>query len=229
MFDENSRDENFCHETPLALTHLKAVLKQNRTMNLTSIRDIEAGKVLHIEDSLAVLPEIMAAPEGPMADLGSGAGFPGIPLALTTKRKTTLIEANQKKSRFLQEFLEKHSLTGCISVVALRSEDLARLHPATFAVITARAVSELPVLLELAAPLLITGGQFVALKGRIDKEELRRGKLAADKLGLKEVCVRNYTLSDGTSHRCVLVFEKQGESKVVVPRRPGMAAKRPLA
>lgn len=227
--DKKSCSENFCQEYPLLCKHLDAVLEQNKTMNLTSIKDREAGKVLHIEDSLAALTEVQAAPEGLMADIGSGAGFPGIALAITSGRTTTLIEASKKKAAFLEGFITEHQLGRFLSVSALRTEELVSEQRDAFSVISARAVAILPSLVELAAPLMAQGGHFIALKGRRDNEELERGKLAAEKVGMKQLSIREYTLSQEEIHRCIVVYEKVEESSITLPRRPGMATKRPLA
>ncbi|MDR1358685.1 MAG: 16S rRNA (guanine(527)-N(7))-methyltransferase RsmG [Coriobacteriales bacterium] len=228
--DENDCTEDFCQKQhSVLLAHLEAVLAYNRTKNLTSIKDLEAGKVLHIQDSLAVASELTAAPQGMMADLGSGAGYPGLPLALVSGRQAVLIEANKKKARFLKDFIVAHGLSKQISVAALRSEELALEQKEAFAAVTARAVAELPTLLELAAPLLAQGGHFIALKGRPATSERERGAVAAEKLGMSPLDMRRYKLSDNATQRCVLVYEKTGESQIEVPRRPGMAAKHPLA
>lgn len=228
MSDRSLRIEEFCQKEPILLTHLEAVLKQNLKMNLTSIRELNVAKVLHIEDSLAVLPEVEAAPRGSLADLGSGAGYPGIPLALLSKRNTTLIEANNKKAEFLIQFIKENKLKDYVSVAMQRSEELASVSPESFMLVTARAVAELPVLLELAAPLLEYGGQLLALKGRPQERELERGEKVGAILGMAAVYRRSYRLSSG-EQRCVLVYEKRGASIVKVPRRPGVASKKPLA
>ncbi|MDR1088409.1 MAG: 16S rRNA (guanine(527)-N(7))-methyltransferase RsmG [Coriobacteriales bacterium] len=227
--DENSRSEDFCQkQQSLLLLHLKAVLTYNRTKNLTSIKDLEAGKVLHIQDSLAVLPELAQAPGGTMADLGSGAGYPGLPLALLSGRQAVLIEANKKKARFLKDFVDAQGLAQHIGVAAMRSEDLAREQRDAFAVVVARAVAALPTLLELAAPLLAQGGRFLALKGRPEASEITRGIEAAEKLGMTPLDIRHYSLSDNITQRCVLVYTKTCEPQIELPRRPGVAAKHPL-
>ena len=212
------------------LAHLKAVLKHNQKKNLTSITDLDAGKVFHIEDSLAVVAEIQGALEGRMADLGSGAGYPGIPLALVSGRPTTLIESNKKKAQFLQAFLDEHQLLGQIQVAAVRSEELAQEQTEQFAVVTARAVAEVSVLLELAAPLLMTKGQAVILKGRPNPEELERGAKAANMLNMRLRYTRDYSLlyNEEEHQRLVLVYEKIGQTTISLPRRPGMATKHPL-
>ncbi len=227
--DKNFLSEDFCQKYPLLMKHLEAVLQYNEKVNLTSITGKDTGKVLHIEDSLAVVEEVLTAPEGALADLGSGAGYPGIPLAIASGRQTTLIESNNKKALFLRSFVEAHGLSEQVSIAALRSEELAKERGKQFAVVTARAVAELPILLELAAPLLKEQGHFIALKGRPESEEIARGIIAAEMLGMKQISQREYTLSDKESRRSVFVYQKQGEAKILLPRRPGMAAKRPLS
>jgi len=231
VHDKTLCNESFCHKQPLLLKHLHAVLHHNQKKNLTSITDEQAGKVFHIQDSLAVLPEVLEAPAGPMADLGSGAGYPGIPLALMSGRHTTLLESNKKKAQFLQGFLKDNDLLGKIRVIAARSEETALEHPEAFAVVTARAVASLPALLELAAPLLKVEGHFIALKGKPDAEELERAAVAAAKLNIRLLSTRAYTLpyEGEENQRLVLVYEKTGQPSVTLPRRPGMATKRPIA
>jgi len=229
--DKTLCSEDFCQKQPLLLEHLQAVLQHNHKKNLTSITDVPAGRVFHIEDSLAVLPEVTGAPSGQMADLGSGAGFPGIPLALVSGRHTTLLESNKKKAQFLQGFVEDNDLLSIIKVSAARSEELALEQPEAFAVITARAVASLPALLELAAPLLQVGGHFISLKGKPEDAELERAAVAASKLSMRLVSSRAYTLlfEGNENHRLVLAYEKTGQPSITLPRRPGMATKRPLA
>lgn len=225
--DKSPCCEDYCQEHPILLKHLKAVLLQNQIQNLTSIKKEDEGKVLHIEDSLAVLPEVIEAPFGKMADIGSGAGYPGIPLALVSGRKTTLIESNTKKARFLQEFITKQGIDNLLEVAPLRTEELALETPCVFSVITARAVAALPTLLELAAPLLIQRGHLIALKGSCEAEEEVQGAQAAEILGLTLIKKRAFVLSKDEIQRSVYVFKKNAEPFVKLPRRPGMAAKRP--
>ncbi|MDR1015059.1 MAG: 16S rRNA (guanine(527)-N(7))-methyltransferase RsmG [Coriobacteriales bacterium] len=213
----------------LLFAHLSFIVKQNEALNLTSIRDLETGAVLHVEDSLAALPEIEAAPDGGLVDLGSGAGFPGIPLALMTTRKSVLVEARAKKARILQSFVQRHAFDGQIAVEALRIEDYGAVAPEQFAVATARALGSLPVLMELAAPLLQVGGLLVAYKARLSEEEWQSAVSVETVLGMKTQEPRTFLLSDGTSQRSIVRIVKQAESKISLPRRVGKAQKRPLA
>lgn len=207
--------------------HLELIIEANERVNVTHITDWEQGQLLHIEDSLQALPEINHAPKGLYCDLGSGGGFPGIPLAITTKRKTILVESVAKKTTVLDSILSQLGLNNQISTYTGRAESLALDHPLCASVITARALSSLPSLLELAVPLLQTGGQLICFKGVPDAEEINQATQLKDKLGLELTSSRTYTLSDGKTNRSLYVFTKVAESSVKLPRRPGMAQKRP--
>ena len=208
--------------------HLDLVMAANEQVNLTRITSREEARVLHIEDSLAGLPEVQAAPAGLLGDMGSGAGFPGIPLAAVTGRKTVLIESVGKKAAFLKVFVDELGLAGKVEVFSGRLEELCETRRGGFAVMTARALSQTGSLMELAAPLLAQGGRLVCYKAQPSEEELAHAMELQETLGLKFVSRRDFTLSDGETHRCILVFEKVAKPKVKLPRRPGMAQKKPL-
>lgn len=207
--------------------HLQLVLEENQRSNLTRITNWQQGQLLHIEDSLLGLPELLSAPEGPYADLGTGGGFPGLPLAIVSGRETLLVDSVAKKTQALDRIIAQLGLEGLVSTYTGRSEELALEQPGAFAVITARALSALPSLLELASPLLQLGGQLVCYKAQVDGEELELAKALEPKLGMKLVSVREALLSDEETPRTILVFEKVAEPTVKLPRRPGMAQKRP--
>ena len=204
--------------------HLELVLKENERSNLTRIVDWQQGQLLHIEDSLVGLQEFEDAPSGRAADLGSGGGFPGIPLAIVSGRPIMLVDSVTKKTTALDRMIEELGLEGQVSTYTGRSEELALEMPESFAVITARALSSLPSLLELAVPLLSLGGQLICYKAA---EELEQAAGLEEKLGMKLVSMRTTQLSDNGTNRTILVYEKVGEPMVSLPRRPGMAQKRP--
>ena len=181
--------------------------------------------VLHVEDSLVGLPELEAAPAGRYADLGSGAGYPGIPLAVETGRETLLVDSVGKKVSILDGFIEKLELPH-VSTYAGRIEDLARERPGEFAVVTARALAKLSVLMELACPLLQQGGRLVCYKARVDDEEFAHARSLQEKLGMKLVSDRSVSLGDNA--RRIIVFERVGNPSISLPRRTGMAQKKPL-
>ena len=206
--------------------HVRMVLTENERTNLTRIGSFEEAMVLHVEDSLAGVPEVKEAPEGRLADLGSGAGFPGIPLSITTEKEITLVESVGKKTQALDRMVHSLSLDDTVKVFNGRAEDLALERPQSFSVVTARALSSLPSLLELASPLLMMGGHLVAYKSADLDEELKEAQAIQEKLGMVYRKIRSLELSNG-AQRTLVVFEKVSEPQVKLPRRPGMAQKRP--
>ena len=147
------------------LAYLDLLAKWNRTYNLTAVRDPEDMVSRHLLDSLAVLPFVHGKN---LADLGSGAGLPGIPLAIARPDlAVTLVESNGKKARFLREAIRSLPLTNVI-VAQARVQDTS----GTFDTITARAFASLPDMLAWAGHLLAPNGRWLALKGRADPAEL---------------------------------------------------------
>jgi len=211
------------------LQHLDLLLDANKRVNLTAIRDRNAGLRLHVIDSLAVVPFVNDAPVGPVADLGSGGGFPGIPIALTTDRSVTLVESIKKKASFLQDSLIALGLTEQVSVASWRAEEEALIRPGHYSTVVARALSSLPSLIELASPLLRQRGVLIAMKGRLEDSEIESGRGVAAMVGMKELGIREYSLPDGGEMRTIAVFERRGRSSVKLPRNPGMAQKKPLS
>ena len=213
-------------QTALLEQHLRMVIEANKNTNITRIDTWEQGLLLHVEDSLVGVPEVQEAPAGPLADLGSGGGFPGIPLAIVTGRPVTLVESVGKKTALLQEFSRTLGLESQITVYTGRAEELAANVGAAFSVVTARALSSLPSLMELASPLLVEGGHLVCYKSADIEDELAGAKPLQDKLAMHLVSARPASLSDGTP-RSIVVFAKRGEPTVKLPRRPGQAQRHP--
>lgn len=208
--------------------HLSLVIEENKVTNLTRIVDWESAQVLHVEDSLAGLPEVNEAMEGPYLDMGSGAGFPGIPLAIMTGRETLLADSVGKKTRALDSFAEALGISGIVSTYHGRIEDLALHRPNYFSLVTARALSSLASLLELASPLLAKGGSLVCYKTQSESDELDHAKAIAQKLGMEFVSSRGFVLSDGETNRAIIVFRKRCNPSMRLPRRVGMAQKKPF-
>lgn len=205
--------------------YLNRVLEANESINLTRVTDNQEAILLHLEDSLAVLEELEKAPEGLYADLGSGGGFPGVPLALATNRDAILVDSVKKKMAVVDSILADMNLSDQITTYDKRIEELALEKPGSFAVLTARALTSLPSLLELASPLLEQGGHLIALKSK-EEDDFDNPSLE-NKLGMRCISKRDYYLSDGVSYRTVYVFEKYKEPEVDLPRRIGLAQKRP--
>ena len=208
--------------------YLDEILIANQTTNLTRITSRESALVLHVEDSLVGLQEIQDAPEGLYGDLGTGGGFPGVPIAVMTGRETLLIDSVQKKVRILQDIVDKLGISENISTYGGRIEDLALDKPQSFSVLSARALSRLVSLLELSAPLLKKGGRLVCYKAQVEEDELQEALDIQELVGMRLVSRRSVVLSDDCTHREILVFEKYKKPGLKLPRRVGMAQRNPL-
>lgn len=155
------------HAEPLA-RYLALLLRWNATYNLTAIRDPREMVTKHLLDSLAMAPFVRDVPT--LADLGTGPGLPGIPLAVVTPGlRVTLVESNGKKARFMREALRVLGL-GNAEVAESRIEALDR--PGAFAAITARALATLPQIITLGGHLLAPGGVLLAMKGARPDDEI---------------------------------------------------------
>jgi 16S rRNA (guanine527-N7)-methyltransferase len=208
--------------------HLEMVTAANLTMNLTSVTEPRQAAWIHVVDSLLGLPVVTGGPDGELCDLGSGAGFPGIPLCASSQRRTVLVESTGKKAAFLRTVVEALGLPA--TVLPLRAEQVGAEHAGRFAVVTARALSALPSVLELGAPLLAQGGLLIVYKGAPDEREVGRGERAAALLGLRKREESRFTLAGAeAAQRTLFVYERVGPSKVALPRRDGLAQHSPLA
>ena len=187
------------HAGPL-LAYVALLLRWNRAYNLTAIRDPQEMVSRHLLDSLAMHASVdaMAAAGGSLADLGSGAGLPGIPLAIVSPRlQVTLVEASGKKARFLREAVRSLGL-GNARVVESRIEAFDA--PGTFDAITARALAALPLILALGGHLLKPGGVLLAMKGVVPADEI-----AALPAGWTAVDVRPLTVPGLAAERHLVV------------------------
>lgn len=210
------------------LRHLDWLLETTQHVNLTAVTDPTEAVRLHLLDSLAAVPEVEAAPAGLMIDIGTGGGIPGLELAVASRRPTLLVDSVKKKAAQLTQFLLHETLASWISVSAERAEELTAETGKAY-VVTARGVAELPVLVELASPLLALDGVLIALKAQPTEDEIRRGRTAAALCGMRELSERRLTLPGGTEQRTIVCYRKTGEPAVSLPRRTGTAQKRPLA
>jgi len=200
----------------------------------TSVSDPEAAMEVHVADSLSGLGVRELSSARRIADVGAGAGFPGLVLAIALPRaQVDLIESSGRKTAVVDRLIQASSLANARSVTA-RVEDFARVPPplgggaGAYDAVTARAVGSLAVLVEYAAPLLRAGGVLVAWKGARDAGEEGAGNAAAEKVGMavREVLpVQPYPASE---NRHLHVFEKVAPTPPEYPRRAGMARKRPL-
>ena len=212
------------------LRHLDLLVEANQSVNLTRITEPQDAIIRHVVDSLLIIPSLHAEFLGQkrFVDIGTGGGFPGIPLGVMTELEGTLIDSVAKKTRIVSEFLTELNLDTRLSAEPIRAEDLARRSPQSYDYVVARAVAQLGALVEYASPLLKPHGQLVVSKANITDEEVRVGIQTAKIVGLKDVSRETYELPQNNGHREILVFEKLGKSRVKLPRTNGAAVHKPL-
>jgi len=193
----------------------------------TAIRDREQAARLHLADSLAALELELVRSASRIVDLGSGAGFPGLPLAVALPAaRVSLVESQRRKCEFLVRICLAAQVENA-EVVCARAEDW-RDGAAQSDVVVARALAPQAVVLEYAAPLLRIGGSLVDWRGRRAPEEEAASARAAETLGMERRDLRLLAPLEGANEHHLHVFEKLRETPPLFPRRAGMARKRPL-
>ncbi|MCL2817247.1 MAG: 16S rRNA (guanine(527)-N(7))-methyltransferase RsmG [Clostridiales bacterium] len=208
--------------------HWRMVEEVNEKFNLTAILDQREAALKHYWDSLYLAKWLK--PGGRCLDLGSGAGFPGIPLAIACpESRWLLLDSLQKRCRFLCEAIADLGLNQ-VEVRALRAEDAGTdpLFRERFDLVAARAVTSLPVLLEYALPFLRVGGLFLAMKGPAAEDELTASANALRLLGGAVKETARYRLPFTEESRSLIVVEKIASTPKKYPRFPGLPKKSPL-
>lgn len=211
------------------LRYRQELVDWNTRINLTAITDPEEVLMKHFLDSLSVLL-VYDRPAVRLLDIGSGAGFPGLPLKIVRPQwQVTLLEATGKKVTFLQHIIEVLQLKNVVAMHG-RAEELAHRseYRASFDVVTARAVASLATLLEYAAPYCRVGGHIILFKKGDLAEELAQGKRAAHQLGAVFKADVVVTLPDLADGRRLLVWEQRKRCQAGFPRSGGVMAKKPL-
>ncbi len=201
--------------------YVRSLLERNAALNLTGAKDIGSAAE-HVRDSLRLLPYI----NEPLIDIGSGGGFPAIPLAIASGLRMTLVESTLKKARFLEEVARELELP--VTVRAVRAEDAARTSELreSFAAATARAVASVTTVIELTIPFLTVGGLAILQRGELSPQERAAATDAALVLGAR---VENeIALEAAGDKRCLLLVRKTEATGQRFPRRAGIPAKRPL-
>ncbi|MBA2241034.1 MAG: class I SAM-dependent methyltransferase [Solirubrobacterales bacterium] len=199
----------------------------------TTVTEVELARRVHVADSLAAigLRQLHAARR--IADVGSGAGFPGLALAACLPAaQVDLIEASARKCEFIRRAIDAAGL-GNARAVAARTEEWALEAPPAggreaYDVITARAVGSLATLAELASPLLVHGGALVAWRGARQPDQEAHADRAQSRTAMRSEDIVAVTPYPGSRNRHLHLLVKQGETPAGLPRRPGMAAKRPF-
>ena len=201
-----------------------AVVRQNQVMNLTAITEPVQVAKLHLLDSLSVLSALDLRGKK-LIDVGCGAGFPGVPLAIACpEAKVTLLDSLGKRITWLKEILPQLGIQA--ECVTARAEEAVVSCRESYDIATSRAVARLNILLELLAPYVKVGGAVVALKGSAAKEELGECGGAMKKLGLRQEAFLEFPV-DGASH-ALIVLRKVAPTPKMYPRRYAKIKQSPL-
>ena len=211
-------------------TYEKELLEWNRKFNLTAIRDSESIRTKHFLDSLSCIQAWKAVPPSRLIDVGTGAGFPGIPIKiLYPNLRLTLVESVGKKAMFCQHLVEVLGLEQ-VEVIQARAEDLGQdlNHRERYDWAVARAVANLNVLSEYLLPLVRVGGTVLAQKGESGPAEAQAAERAMHLLGGKLRQLIPVTLPGVADDRYLILVDKVAATPPKYPRKPGVPAKQPL-
>ncbi|KWZ94529.1 MAG: 16S rRNA (guanine(527)-N(7))-methyltransferase RsmG [Anaerococcus sp.] len=199
------------------------LIETNKKFNLTSIDDPKEIKIKHFEDSLTIKNYINKGMK--VLDIGSGAGFPGIPLRIEKDFDLTLIDSVNKKVNFMNEVIEELGLDNT-RAIHVRAEDFAKDHREEFDLVISRAVANLSTLLEYGLPFLKVGGIFIAMKGPKAEEEIEEAQNALKILGGELINIDTIDLHGNT--RKNILIKKVRSTKKKYPRGKNQAKKNPL-
>lgn len=202
----------------------------NSHTNLTAITEPEAVQVRHFLDSLSLVRAVPMTSGLRLIDVGTGAGFPGLPLSIAFPHiHVTLMEATGKKVAFLDHIIAQLGLTGAQTVHA-RAEDAGHMpqHRATYDVVVARAVARLPALAEYLLPLAKIGGCCIAMKGATAAEEVCDAARAIDLLGGRFNRIESLALPGVEETHHLVIIDKVAHTPRTYPRQPGTPTRKPL-
>lgn len=215
--------------------YYQMLIEKNKVMNLTSITEEKQVITKHFVDSLSivlVLPELQSKREKEifLIDVGTGAGFPGIPIQIAFPQcQVTLLDSLNKRVNFLQEVCEKLGLNR-IHAVHGRAEDFGKnpKYREKYSVCVSRAVAHLSVLSEYCLPFVQIGGSFIAYKSGEIEAETQEAKQAVKTLGGKIKKIHSFTFSEEEIKRSFVVIQKERKMEKAYPRRAGIPSKEPL-
>jgi len=208
----------------------KELLEWNQKFNLTAIRDVESIRTKHFLDSFSCVLAWKTAPPDRLIDVGTGAGFPGLPLKiLYPNLKLTLVESVGKKAKFCQHIVYVLGLKS-VDVIQARAEEIGQdsNHREKYDWAVARAVANLNALSEYLLPLIKVGGSMLAQKGESGPAEAQSAEKAIKLLGGKLQQLIPVNLPGVAENRYLVVVEKVAETSSKYPRKPGIPAKQPL-
>jgi len=214
----------------LLMTYEKELLEWNQKFNLTAIRDVESIRTKHFLDSFSCVQAWKANPPAHLIDVGTGAGFPGLPLKiLYPSMKLTLVESVGKKAMFCQHIVSVLGLDN-VNVIQARAEALGQnlKHREQYDWAVARAVANLSVLSEYLLPLVKIGGRMLAQKGESAHAEAQSAEKAMKLLGGKLEQLIQVNLPGVADDRYLVIVDKVAATPPQYPRKPGMPGKTPL-
>lgn len=210
--------------------YCELMLEYNRSVNLTRITSPEDVAVKHVLDSLLIHDPNLFVPGARIADIGTGAGFPGIPLAIYLKDCfVTLVDSLRKRTLFLAEAADASGISN-VEVVHARAEEFGQMsrYREKYDIVTARAVAPLNILAELCIPAIRAGGTFLVMKGPSAEAEISEALTAISLLGGKVQGIKEYLLPRGDDRRCVIHIDKVRSTPKRYPRKAGIPQKEPL-
>ena len=210
--------------------YLELLLDWNQRINLTAITDPAEVAIKHFLDSLSCLTVVRLTEGQRLIDVGTGAGFPGLPLKIMRPGlQLTLLDSLQKRLAFVEAVSRELGLAG-VKIVHLRAEEAGQKKDLRegFDLVTARAVARLDVLAELCLPLARVGGVFLALKGAAASEEVEIAREAVKELGGEVEGLSSIALPFLVDRRGIVLIRKVKETPSRFPRKPGTPEKKPL-
>lgn len=207
--------------------YMELLLEWNEKINLTAIIEQDEIILKHFVDSLTV--NYLINDNEKIVDVGTGAGFPGIPIAIINNNKITLVDSLNKRINFLNEVKESIKLDN-IENIHLRAEEFGqnKKYREKFDVAVSRAVANLSVLVEYLLPLVKVGGKVLCMKASNVEEEIQNSKYAIKELGGKIKDVKEFYLPDSDIKRNIIIIEKIKNTPAKYPRKAGMPSKQPL-
>lgn len=212
------------------LIYYEYLVEKNKVMNLTGITEYEEVVLKHFADSLSIVKVIDPTQCRRVIDVGTGAGFPGIPLKIAfPELEVVLLDSLNKRVQFLNEVIEKLHLDK-ITAIHARAEDAAKRkeYRESFDLCVSRAVANLASLLEYCLPFVTIGGKFISYKSSDIDEEIEQSKKALYLLGGKMKNREDFALLDSDIRRTFVVIEKERKTPAKYPRKAGLPSKEPL-